>query len=97
MTEPIALQMYIDGRLCDAADGRRLTAANPATGDVWATFPAATAADVDRAVRAAHRAMYEGPWSRMTATQRGKTLRRMAESLGQRADRIAEIETRDTG
>lgn len=97
MTEPVALQMYIDGERCDATDGRRLTAANPATGHVWATFPAATAADVDRAVTAAHNAMYEGPWSRMTATQRGKTLRRMAESLGQRADHIAEVETRDTG
>lgn len=95
MTEQ--LRMYIDGEWCDASDGRLLTTADPATAAVWATFPAATAADVDRAVRAADRAMYEGPWSRTTATQRGKALRRMAESLAARAEEIARTETRDTG
>ena len=91
------LQMFIDGGWCDASDGRTLTTADPATGRDWATFPSATAADVDRAVRAADRAMYEGPWARTTATQRGKVLRRMAEALAARAEHIAHIETRDTG
>lgn len=95
MTEQ--LQMYIDGEWCDASDGRRLPTADPATAVEWATFPAATAADVDRAVRAADRAMYEGPWARTTATQRGKALRRMAEALARRAEHIAHVETRDTG
>lgn len=97
MSEPDALQMFIDGERCDASDGRRLPTVDPATGSVWATFPAATAEDVDRAVVAADRAMYEGPWARMTATQRGKALRRMASSLAQRAEQIAQVETRDTG
>ncbi|HSB87704.1 MAG TPA: aldehyde dehydrogenase family protein, partial [Ilumatobacteraceae bacterium] len=97
MGESTSLQMYIDGQYCDATDGRRLPTVDPATGEVWATFPAATAADVDRAVTAAHRAMYDGPWSRTTATQRGKALMRMAESLARRAEQIAQVETVDTG
>ncbi len=90
-------QAFIDGEWVDAADGAVLTTADPATGQPWATFAAAGTVDVDRAVRAAHRAMHEGPWSKMTATQRGKAIRRLGEALAARADSIAEIETRDTG
>ena len=97
MSAPVALQMYIDGKWVDAADGRRLDSVNPATGEVWATFPAATAADVDRAVKAAHHAMYEGPWSRLTATQRGRLLGRLGDALAERAAAIGAIETTDTG
>ncbi len=91
------LQMYIDGQWADASDGRRLDSVNPATGQVWATFPAATGADVDRAVTSAHRAMYEGPWSRFTATQRGRLVRQLGEALARRAGDIGAIETTDTG
>ena len=91
------LQMYIDGTWVDASDGGRLDSVNPATGQVWATFPNATAHDVDRAVRAAHRAMYEGAWSKLNATQRGKALRRLGDLLAEQADQIGAIETTDTG
>jgi acyl-CoA reductase-like NAD-dependent aldehyde dehydrogenase len=91
------LLMYIDGQWVGASDGRRLESVNPATGQVWATFPAATAEDVDRAVRAAHRAMTTGPWSRLTATERGKLLRRLGDALAEQADEIGAIETSDTG
>ena len=60
-------QMLIGGDWVDASDGGTFTTANPATGEDWARVPEATAEDVDRAVRAAHVACYEGPWSRMTA------------------------------
>ncbi len=53
-------QLYIDGEFCEASDGGRFDTTNPATGEVWASAPAATEADVDRAVRAAHRAMTTG-------------------------------------
>jgi (Z)-2-((N-methylformamido)methylene)-5-hydroxybutyrolactone dehydrogenase len=91
------LQMYIDGTWVDASNGGRLDSRNPATGQVWATFPNATRDDVDRAVRAAHRAMYEGPWSKMNATQRGKALRRLGDLLADQAERIGAVETTDTG
>ena len=54
---------------------------NPATGEPWAVIPEATDDDVDRAVEAAHRAFAEGPWSRITPTERGRSLRRLADLL----------------
>jgi (Z)-2-((N-methylformamido)methylene)-5-hydroxybutyrolactone dehydrogenase len=97
MTELVDLKMYIDGQWVDASDGARLDSFNPATGQRWATFPSATSVDVDRAVRAAHRAMYEGPWSKMNATQRGKRLRQLGDLLADNATRIGAVETADTG
>ena len=60
--------MYIDGEFCEASDGGRFESINPATGLVWATAPAATEEDVDRAVQAARRALHDGEWATMTAT-----------------------------
>ena len=90
-------QMLIDGAWVDASDGGTFTTSNPATGEIWATVPEATADDVDRAVRAAHRACYDGPWAQMTATQRGHCLRRLADLLAERSEHFGEVETRDTG
>ncbi len=89
--------MLVDGHWTEAEDGRRLHSVNPATGEIWACFPEAGIDDVDRAVKAAHRAMTEGPWSRMTATQRGKLLHRLSELLVENAETIAQLETADTG
>nr|WP_298681590.1 aldehyde dehydrogenase [uncultured Dongia sp.] len=97
MAEIRSYQMFIDGAWSEAADGALLDSINPATGKVWCRFPAATSSDVDRAVEAAHRAMAVGPWATMTATARGKLLRRLADLLAERADRLAEVETTDTG
>jgi (Z)-2-((N-methylformamido)methylene)-5-hydroxybutyrolactone dehydrogenase len=97
MGEVTKLRMHIDGQWVEASDGRTLESINPATGQVWATFPAASADDVDRAVRAAHRAMTTGPWASMTATQRGHLIRKLAERLADQADAVARIETTDTG
>jgi len=69
-------QLYIDSEFCESSDGGRFDTVNPATGEVWASAPAATEADVDRAVRAARRALVEGEWPTLTATQRGRLLSR---------------------
>jgi acyl-CoA reductase-like NAD-dependent aldehyde dehydrogenase len=57
----------------------------------------ASAADTDRAVRAASAAFNTGPWPAMTATARGKLLYKLAELVARDASIIAELETRDTG
>jgi (Z)-2-((N-methylformamido)methylene)-5-hydroxybutyrolactone dehydrogenase len=90
-------RLLIDGAEVEAADGRWLESLDPATGEAWARFPAAGEAEVDAAVTAAERAMTAGPWAAMTATQRGKLLRRLADLMAEQADRLAEVETRDTG
>jgi aldehyde dehydrogenase (NAD+) len=57
----------------------------------------ATAGDVDRAVRAAHRAFVAGPWPALTASARGKLLMRLADLVQAAAPDLARLETRDTG
>jgi acyl-CoA reductase-like NAD-dependent aldehyde dehydrogenase len=70
---------------------------NPATGEDWAEIPEATAADVDRAVKAAHRAFSEGEWARALPTARGKYLRRLADLLAGKSEELGRTETVDTG
>ncbi len=89
--------MYIDGEFCEASDGGRFESVNPANGLAWATAPAATEEDVDRAVRAAHRALREGPWPAMTATQRGKLLFRLADLMEEHSELLGSVETTDSG
>jgi aldehyde dehydrogenase (NAD+) len=88
-------QYYIDGEFSDGE--ARYPSIDPASGKVWAEMPEAREADVDRAVSAADRAMYEGPWSQMTATQRGRLLYKLADLVAANAHTLAELETRDTG
>jgi acyl-CoA reductase-like NAD-dependent aldehyde dehydrogenase len=90
-------KMLIDGEWVPSSDGGTFPSMNPATGAAWAEIPEASAEDVNRAVRAAHRACYEGPWAKMSATERGHCLRRLADLLAERSEHLGEIETRDTG
>ncbi|APG94834.1 aldehyde dehydrogenase [Sinorhizobium americanum] len=88
-------QCYIDGEFADGE--ARFESIDPATGAAWAEMPEAREADVNRAVEAAHRALYAGPWSKLTATQRGKLLYKLADLVAENAQKLAELETRDTG
>ncbi len=90
-------QHFIDGRYVDPIGGRWIDTIDPYLGQAWARIPQGSAEDVDRAVAAANRAMREGPWSTMTATERGKLMLRLADLVMQNADRLAEIEVRDNG
>ena len=97
MTDIRTYQMLIGGQWVDASDGGQFDSVNPATGKVWSRVPAATEEDVDRAVRAAHDAFCDGPWSKMTPTERGKHLRRLAELLAEHSEELGRTETIDTG
>ncbi len=89
--------MLIDGAWVQASDGATFDSTDPSNGEVWARIPEATAADVDRAVRAAEHAMREGPWSKMTPTARGKTLRKLGDLMAEHSEALGRVETRDTG
>jgi phenylacetaldehyde dehydrogenase len=90
-------RMFIDGRWVTAIEGGEIDVIDPATGVVFDSVPAGTAADVDLAVAAARRAFDEGPWPRMTPAQRGKLIWRLGDLVEQHADQIAEIESLDNG
>ena len=90
-------RMYVDGKFVNAASGKTLPVYNPATGEVMAHVPEAESEDVDRAVRAARRAFDEGPWSKMSASQRGRLISKLADLLEQHLEEFAEIESMDNG
>jgi acyl-CoA reductase-like NAD-dependent aldehyde dehydrogenase len=90
-------QMYIDGKWLDAAEGKRFDVVDPATGERFATVPDAQPEDAEAAIDAARRAFDEGPWSRSTERERETILLKAAEILRREADRIAELESRDSG
>jgi len=89
-------KLLIDGQWVDAAGGRTMPVVNPATEEIIAEVPSATEEDVDRAVQAA-RAAFEGPWSRMSARERGRLLWKLGERLMERADEVARLETLHNG
>jgi aldehyde dehydrogenase (NAD+) len=90
-------QLFIDGRFVDPVNGRWFESINPYTGEAWCEIPRGDADDVERAVIAAQRAMYEGEWSRISATARGHRLRRLGDLLVTHADALAAVEVRDNG
>jgi (Z)-2-((N-methylformamido)methylene)-5-hydroxybutyrolactone dehydrogenase len=90
-------RMYAGGEWVEAATGEYFETVNPYTGKPWALIPRGGPEDVDRAVRAAHKAFTEGDWPKLTATQRGALLRRLADLIGPQARQLAEIEVRDNG
>ena len=95
-SEVARYRMYIDGKFVDAADGKTFDVYDPSTEGVIATCPAGTAADVDRAAQAAHRAFYDG-WRTVSGQERGRVLFRLAERIRARRDELAQLETLNSG
>jgi acyl-CoA reductase-like NAD-dependent aldehyde dehydrogenase len=91
-----ARKLLIDGEWRDATGGKTLDVVNPATEEVIATVPSATREDVDAAVRAA-RAALDGPWSKLSARERGRMIWELGERLMARADEVARLETLHNG
>jgi len=97
VAEGVAFMNLIDGKPVDALSGERIDVVCPSDGKVFSSIPASGAADVDRAVKAAHKAFYEGPWSKMPAVERGRCLTRLFHLVEKHGDELAALESRDTG
>jgi acyl-CoA reductase-like NAD-dependent aldehyde dehydrogenase len=68
---------------------------NPATEEVIATVPGASAQDTGRAIAAARRAF--GPWRALAPGDRARLLRRFAEAVDSHAEELAQLEVRNAG
>jgi phenylacetaldehyde dehydrogenase len=68
---------------------------NPATEEVVATVPAATAADVDAAVVRAARA--QAKWAALPPADRARLLRRFASAVDEHLEELAQLEVREAG
>jgi aldehyde dehydrogenase (NAD+) len=89
--------MYIDGQWVDSNSGETFLTADPATGNVLAAVPKGNKEDVDLAVKAARDAFEGSEWSDMLPMQRGRLLNKMAGMIRGQKDKLAELETLDTG
>ena len=88
--------LYVAGGSFPPANGRFYETVDPYTGQPWARVADAGEEDVDRAVGAA-RAAFEGEWGTLTGFQRARLMHRLADLIERDADRLAELESRDSG
>src|SRR5262245_44921762 len=89
--------MYIGGAWVESSSGDHFESDDPFRAAPWALIPRGTAADVDRAVRAAHKAFSSGEWPKLTPSRRGALLRKLGDLITERSKQLAEIEVRDNG
>jgi aldehyde dehydrogenase (NAD+) len=91
-------KLLINGQWTDGA-GKPFETVNPATGEPLTQVAEATRQDVDLAVAAARKAFEDlnGPWRKMSASERGKVLWRIADLVEKNIDELAELETLDNG
>ncbi len=91
-------KILIDNKWTDSVSGKTFETINPATGEVLAKVAEADAADVDLAVKAARKAFHsKAPWRRMSASERGKLMNRLADLIEKHADELATLESLDNG
>jgi len=89
--------MLINGKWVDAASGKTFPTYNPATGEVLAHVAEGDREDIDRAVRAARAAFDNGPWSKMTPSERGRLIWKLADLVEKNAEEFAQLESLDNG
>ena len=88
-------RMFIDGSWCDALDGKTLAVINPADESVLAEVAYGTRTEADRAIAAAERAF--PAWRALSAYDRAKILKKTADLMRERVDRIARALTQEQG
>ncbi len=90
-------KMLINGKWVEAASGKTFPTYDPSTGEVLATIAEGDREDIDRAVKAARAAFETGPWSRLTSSERGRMVWKLADLIEQHLQEFAELESLDNG
>jgi phenylacetaldehyde dehydrogenase len=89
--------MLINGQWVNAISGKTFPTYNPATGEVLAQVAEGDREDIEQAVKAARKAFDSGPWRRMTASERGRLIWKLADLLEQHTEEFAFLESLDNG
>lgn len=93
---PVPTQLFIDGKFVDAENGKTLDIINPTTEQLICKVACSSKNDVDIAVTAAHKA-FKGPWSQLSARQRGQLMFKLADLMEAHKEELATIESVDSG
>ena len=87
---------FIDGRFRPSHSCARMESFDPGRGTPFASFAAGDAADIDAAIEAGRRAL-KGRWRDLKPAERGRILQRAATLIGENAERLAVVESLDSG
>src|SRR6266481_1838588 len=90
-------QLLIGGQWVKAASGKTFPTYNPATGEVLAYVAEGDKEDIDRAVAAARAAFDYGPWSKITPSERGCLIWKLADLIEEHSEEFAQLESLDNG
>src|SRR6202789_344229 len=90
-------KLLINGKWVEAASGKTFPTYNPATGEVLANIAAGDKEDIDRAVKAARAAFESGPWSKITPSERGRMIWKIADLIDEHLEEFAQLESLDNG
>jgi phenylacetaldehyde dehydrogenase len=90
-------QLFINGQWTDAASGKTFETPNPATGATLARIAEGESEDINRAVQAARNAFDNGPWGRITPSERGRIIWRIGDLILEHAEELAQLESLDNG
>src|SRR5437763_814418 len=89
--------LIIDGQRVTASDGQAFDVYDPSSGEVLASVSKATKADVRGAVESARAALDSKAWAGIAPAERGRIMHRIAQAIRDRAEPLAELESRDNG
>lgn len=92
-----ATQLLINNQWVNSKSGKTFPTQNPSTGEEIIRVAEGDREDVDAAVAAARSAFDHGPWRKISASDRGKLLNRLADLIEKHADELAELESLDNG
>lgn len=90
-------KMLIGGKRVDAAGGETFEVLDPSNNNVLAKAPKGGREDIDRAVKAARAAFDSGPWRKLTASERGRLIWKLADLIEAHTEEFAQLETLDNG
>lgn len=90
-------KMLIDGKWGPALSGQTFPTVNPATGEPLCQISEGQQGDIDLAVKAARRAFDAGAWRKITSSERGKLIWKLADLMETRLEDFAQFESLDNG
>ncbi len=90
-------KLLINGKWVEAASGQTFPTYNPATGDTLSRVAEGDKEDIDRAVKAARAAFETGPWSKVTPSERGRMIWKIADLIEKHLEEFAQLESLDNG
>jgi len=90
-------QMLINGKWVNAASGKTFPTFNPATGEVLAKVAEGDKEDINRAVDAARAAFDNGPWRKLSPSERGRMIWKLADLIEKHTEEFAQLESLDNG